>query len=277
MGRPMAVNLARAGFSVRAWNRTAGHFGEVEEAGVEVCPSLAQAVAGAEAVCLCVLNDQAAESVVAQMLPHLSRGAVVADHSTIGVRTAVKLARAAGDHAVSYLDAPVSGGTAGAAAGTLTIMAGGDRAAFDRIRPLLDALGRLVLYMGPAGSGAAAKLVNQLLTAANQAAAAEALHLGARFGLDLGSLHQVLAASYGASRMVDRTVPVLESQQFESAFKVDVLVKDLGLVLDLAALAGAAAPVAEASLALYRRAQDAGLGGKDAAVLVKLFTRKEVG
>jgi 3-hydroxyisobutyrate dehydrogenase-like beta-hydroxyacid dehydrogenase len=273
MGHPMTANLAKAGFTVRAWNRTEHPFPELTEAGVRISPSLAAAVSGADLVCLCLLNDEAVETVFAQMLPHLKAGTVVVDHSTVGVGTVCRLAAAASAQGVHYLDAPVSGGAAGAAAATLTIMVGGERTAYERVAPALQAMGRLVVYLGPSGSGAAAKLVNQLLTAANQAAAAEALHLGARFGLDLQRLHTILAASFGASRMVDRSLPVLQSDQFDSPFKVDVLVKDLGLILDFAASSGVQTPMAEASLAQYQRAQGAGLGGSDAAVLVKLLNR----
>ncbi len=276
MGRPMAANLARAGLATRGWNRTARPFAAEAAAGVAVQPALADAVRGAEMVCMCVLDDHAAEAVLTAALPHLAPGTVVLDHSTLGVDTAQRLAQLAAGRGVDYLDAPVSGGTAGAEAGTLTIMVGGERAAFDRAQDVLQAMGRLIRYLGPSGCGQGAKLVNQLLTAVHSAAAVEALHLGARLGLDLGELHTVLQASFGASRMLDRTVPVLQQQAFASAFTVDVLTKDLGLIERLGKTTGTALPFGKAALDLYRAGQQAGLGELDAAALVRLLAARSV-
>lgn len=274
MGRPMAVNLARAGLATKAWNRTVRSFSAEAAAGVAVQPSLADAVRGAEVVCMCVLDDHAAEAVLTAALPHLAQGTVVLDHSTLGVDTAQRLAQMAAERNVVYLDAPVSGGTAGAEAGTLTIMVGGERDAFDRVQGVLQVLGRLIRYLGPSGCGQGAKLVNQLLTAVHSAAAVEALHLGSRLGLDLGELHTVLQASFGASRMLDRTVPVLRQQAFASAFTVDVLTKDLGLIERLGKTTGTELPFGKAALELYRAGQQAGLGELDAAALVRLLAAR---
>lgn len=274
MGRPMAANLARAGLAVRGWNRTLLDGPELAQAGVTVVPHLADAVAGADAVCICVLDDSAAQAVLAAALPLLEPGAVVLDHSTLGVATSKQLAQQAAARGVHYLDAPVSGGTAGAAAASLTIMVGGEQPAFARVEGVLKALGRLVRYMGPSGSGQGAKLVNQLLTAVHSAAAVEALHLGRRLGLPLDALHTVLAASFGASRMLDRTLPVLQEEAFASAFTVDVLSKDLGLIQRLGEDTRTALPLAAAAAELYRAGQQAGLGGLDAAALVRLLAAR---
>jgi len=274
MGQPMAVNLAKAGFETFGWNRSERPFEALRAAGVTICSNLADAVRAAEVVCLCVLDDTAADAVVSQALPLLHRGTVMLDHSTLSVATTRRLARAAAERGVHYLDAPVSGGTGGAAAGTLTIMVGGDQAVFEQVRDVLQAMGRLLCHMGPSGSGQGTKLVNQLLTAVHSAAAVEALHLGQRLGLDLEQLHTVLAASFGASRMLDRTVPVLQQQAFASAFTVDVLSKDLRLIHALGQDTGTALPLADSALALYQDGQRAGLGELDAAALVRLLAAR---
>lgn len=273
MGRPMAINLARAGFSTRAWNRTAKAFEDVAAAGAAIERDLQGAVREAQVVCVCVLDNAAAEAVVGQALPHMAPGSIILDHSTLGVSTVQALARQAAEREVAYLDAPVSGGTVGAEAGTLSIMVGGERSAFERALPVLKALGRLIEYMGPSGSGQGAKLVNQLLTAVHSAAAVEALYLGRRLGLDLDQLHRVLQASYGASRMLDRTVPVLQAENFDSAFTVDVLAKDLRLIEALGHETSTPLPLGEAALALYRAGQNGGVGASDAAALVKILAR----
>lgn len=274
MGRPMSINLVRAGFTTHGWNRTGKTFADLSGAGVAVTRDIDAAVGGVDVVCICVLNDMAAEEVVAAALPHLAPGTIVLDHSTLGVSTSQRLAEQSSARGVAYLDAPVSGGTAGAEAGTLSIMVGGSRDAFDRAQDVLQALGRLIRYMGPSGAGQGAKLVNQLLTAVHSAAAVEALHLGRRLGLDLAGLHEVLAASFGASRMLDRTVPVLQQDAFQSAFTIDVLAKDLGLIEKLGHETGTALPLGDAALQLYRAGQGAGLGGLDVAALVRLLAQR---
>ncbi len=271
MGVPMSLNLARAGFSVCGWNRTARPFAELTAAGITIAASIEAAVTGADIVSICVLDDAAAEAVVGQALPHMRRDALILDHSTLGVSTAKRLAEQAAAAGVWYLDAPVSGGTAGASAGTLTVMVGGEKSAYERALPALQAVGKLLQHMGPSGSGQGAKLVNQLLTAVHSAAAVEALHLAQRLGLDLEQLHTVLAASFGASRMLDRTVPVVQQQNFDSAFTVDVLTKDLKLIQALGKQSGTPLPLGEAALAIYRDGQQAGLGQKDAAALIRLL------
>jgi 3-hydroxyisobutyrate dehydrogenase len=274
MGRPMAINLARAGFATRAWNRTPRTFAAVSSAGAHVEHELADAVRGVDIVCLCVLDNAAAEAVVAAALPHLAPGTIILDHSTLGVSTAQRLAAQAAAQGVDYLDAPVSGGTGGAEAATLSVMVGGSRRAFERAQPVLRAVGKLIQYMGPSGSGQGSKLVNQLLTAVHSAAAVEALHLAQRLGLDLGALHTVLSASFGASRMLDRTVPVLQQEAFESAFTVDVLTKDLRLIDRLGDETRTGLPLAEAALGLYQDGQRQGLGALDAAALVRLLAAR---
>lgn len=277
MGRPMARNLAKAGFTVRGWNRTARPFTTETAAGVTIEPELANAVRGAEVVCICVLDDAAADAVVNAALPQLAPGTVLLDHSTLSVSAAQRLAQQAAARGVVYLDAPVSGGTGGAEAGTLTIMVGGSAASFEQAQDVLQAMGTLIRHMGPSGCGQGAKLVNQLLTAIHSAAAVEALHLGSRLGLDLENLHTVLSASFGASRMLDRTVPVLQQQAFASAFTVDVLSKDLGLIHKLGRETQTALPLGSAARRLYRTGQEAGLGALDAAALVRLLAAQSGG
>jgi len=271
MGRPMARNLARAGYAVRAWNRTARAFDDLRASGVEIRSEPEQAVSGAQAVFMCVLDDKASRAVVARVLPHLTAGAVILDHSTIGVSTARDLARRAASRGVSYLDAPVSGGVSGAEQGTLTIFVGGDAGALRQVEPLLRVVGERIYHMGPSGAGQAAKLVNQLLTAVHQAAAVEALVLAQRAGLDLERLVDALQASYGQSRMLLRTLPVLLEEKFDSPFTVGLLRKDLMLVCRLGDDVDAPVPMASWVLEKHLEAERRGLGDRDAAILSKVW------
>ncbi|HEY8449077.1 MAG TPA: NAD(P)-dependent oxidoreductase [Bacillota bacterium] len=269
MGRLMARNLARSGLKVRAWNRTPRVIPELDAAGAAVCSTVAEAVAGAEVIHLCLLDDDSVRAVLAEVWPAAEPGAVIVDHTTIRVATAREQAQAAASRGLVYLDAPVSGGTSGADAATLTIMVGGDAGAFARVKPLLDRLGRHVRHLGPAGAGQAAKLINQLLTAVHQAAAVEALHLARRAGLDLEALRAVIADSYGASRMFERSVPVVASGDFDTTFTVRLLAKDLGLIAAWARELGASLPLLERVHQAYEELLAAGLGDKDNAVLIR--------
>lgn len=274
MGRPMTLNLAKAGFKVRAWNRTPRDFSQLEEAGVEIFADLRPAVKDADVVCVCVLDDDAVRQVLGQIWGELKAGAIVVDHTTIEVATARQMAEQARSHGVQYLDAPISGGAAGAEAATLTIMVGGDREAFDQVQPVLGAMGRLIRHMGPSGSGQATKLVNQLLTAIHQAAAAEALNLARREGLDLEAVQEVLSQSFGASRMVERSVPVVLEGKYESPFTIRILNKDLGLIANWAGQLGVSLPVMNVARDVYRQALEAGKGNRDAAILIEWLDEK---
>jgi 3-hydroxyisobutyrate dehydrogenase-like beta-hydroxyacid dehydrogenase len=270
MGRAMASNLARAGFSVRAWNRTPRPYFDLVESGVVLAQSAGQAVEHTQFVCVCVLNDEAVEAVMEQILPVLEQDAVIIDHSTIAPSTARRATDRAAGRGASYLDAPVSGGVAGAESATLTIMVGGNREAFQRALPVLHAVGTTVEHLGPSGSGQSAKLVNQLLTTVHSAVAVEALHLGMTAGLDLSALHRILSASYGASRMLERIVPRLASRDFNSPFRIDLLAKDLDLILHLGDQVAVPLPFARTAHRLYRLAKERHLG-PDAAALIELF------
>jgi 3-hydroxyisobutyrate dehydrogenase len=216
---------------------------------------------------MCLLDERASRDVVERMLPSLNSEAVVVDHGTIGAVAARDLAEQVASRGASYLDAPVSGGARGAEEATLTIMVGGDEDAFKRVWPLLDHLGSLVEYMGPSGAGQTTKLINQLLTAVHTVAAVEAARLAMAAGRPLTKLHLVIQRSFGASAMLDRTLPILAERRFEPTFKMNVLAKDLRLVGELEAELGLDLPVTEAVRELYAEAIQGGFGDDDAARL----------
>jgi 3-hydroxyisobutyrate dehydrogenase len=263
----MAANLARAGADVNAWNRTPRRYDALAELGVKLHSDPEVAIRDCAFVFLCLLDEHASREVIGRLLPSLASDGVVVDHGTIGVVSARDLAARVAERGARYLDAPVSGGVRGAAEATLTIMVGGDEDAFGRVRPLLEHLGAMVEHMGPSGAGQTAKLVNQLLTALHQAAAVEAARLATASGQPLEKLHEVLRRSYGASAMLDRTLPILEARRFDPSFKMSVLAKDLRLVGELEADVGVALPLTESVRALYAEAIESGLGDDDAARL----------
>jgi 3-hydroxyisobutyrate dehydrogenase len=267
MGAAMAARLAKAGVTVNAWNRTQRRFDALRELGVRLHSDPEVAVRDCSFCFMCLLDERASREVVERMLPSLNSEAVVVDHGTIGTVAARDLADQVASRGSRYLDAPVSGGARGAEEGTLTIMVGGDQDAFKRSRPLLDHLGSLVEYMGPSGAGQTTKLINQLLTAVHTAAAVEAARLATAAGRPLSKLHRVIQRSFGASAMLDRTLPILAERRFDPTFRMKVLAKDLRLLRELEADLGLTLPVTGAVRELYAEAIQGGFGDDDAARL----------
>jgi 3-hydroxyisobutyrate dehydrogenase len=267
MGAAMAARLAKAGVTVNAWNRTQRRFDALRELGVRLHSDPELAVRECRFCFMCLLDDRASREVVERVLPSLDSEVVVVDHGTIGPIAARELAEQVATTGASYLDAPVSGGAQGAEEATLTIMVGGDKDAFKRVKPLLDHLGSLVEYMGPSGAGQTTKLINQLLTAVHSAAAVEAARLATAAGRPLTKLHIVIQRSFGASAMLDRTLPILAERRFDPTFSMNVLAKDLRLVGQLEAELGLGLPVTGAVRDLYAEAIQEGFGDDDAARL----------
>jgi 3-hydroxyisobutyrate dehydrogenase len=267
MGAAMAARLAKAGVTVNAWNRTQRRFDALRELGVQLHSDPELAVRDCRFCFMCLLDERASREVVERVQPSLDFEVVVVDHGTIGAVAARDLAGQVASRGASYLDAPVSGGARGAEEATLTIMVGGDEDAFKRVRPLLNHLGSFVEYMGPSGAGQTTKLVNQLLTAVHTAAAVEAARLATAAGRPLTKLHLVIQRSFGASAMLDRTLPILAEGRFDPTFRMNVLAKDLRLVGELETELGLTLPVTRAVRVLYGEAIQAGLGDDDAARL----------
>jgi 3-hydroxyisobutyrate dehydrogenase-like beta-hydroxyacid dehydrogenase len=167
-----------------------------------------------------------------------------------------------------FLDAPVSGGVAGAEAGTLTIMIGGTEEAFERAGPVLSAIGQKLHLVGPSGSGTVIKLANQLLVGINMSAVAEAMVLGVKAGADPVKMLEVLSTSFGGSRMLDRGVPLIVDRNFAGGTPVDLIRKDLGLISDLAAELGVPLTVGAEARAVFDRAHDAEHGAEDMTAVV---------
>lgn len=274
MGLPMCVNLLRAGADLTVHNRTADRAGPLLSAGARWAGSPAELAASCDLVLTCLATVPATENVIAGpggVLSALRPGAMVVDHGTIGPDTARRLAERAASRGAGFLDAPVSGGPEGARDGTLTIMAGGAEADFRRVEPVLRAYGREVARVGPIGSGSLLKLVNQVLTFVHGVAAAEALGLAARAGLDLAAAGAVLRQSFGQSRMLERTLLRVQARDFEAGAALRLYLKDLGLALDAGQSVHAPLPLTRAALAILQQSIDAGLADRDIASLYLLL------
>lgn len=270
MGRPMAHNLLRAGFPVVVFTRTAARAAPLVEAGAQLAESVAALAARCDVVVTCLDTVAASEAVFLGndgVAAHARPGALWIDHATITPALAVQLGAEAEARGMAFLDAPVSGGPEGAAKGTLAIMAGGSAEAFARALPVLSASGQVVRHLGPVGSGTHAKLVNQLLTFVHGMAAAEALALAAGLGVSLEPLAEVLRASFGHSRMLERTLARVQAEDYAAGAALRLYTKDLAITREAGAAHGLSLPVLAHAEAVLAQAIAEGMGDRDLAAL----------
>lgn len=269
MGRPMCLNLLKAGFPLTVYSRRPESADQVVEAGATRADSPRALAEASDVVITMVTNSPDVEAVLLGpdgALAGAHAGLILVDMSTIAPAVARKVAAVAAVRGVPMLDAPVSGGSQGAEAGTLTIMAGGDRDVFERVRPVFEAMGRRenILHVGPSGAGQTVKLINQHLCGVIAAADAEAFVLGVKAGADVATMARIIGASSGGNWQLANPVALRAfTGSFEPGFFTDLLIKDLDLVLELATEQGVAAPLAAQARQLYERARQQGYGRRD--------------
>ncbi|MDP3370819.1 MAG: NAD(P)-dependent oxidoreductase [Brevundimonas sp.] len=240
MGAPMARHLVQAGHVVTGFNRSRDKAGAWAEAtGGRFAATVAEAADGADLFILCVGDDADVRQVTVGALPHLADGAVIVDHTTTSARVAREMAALAATRGRSFIDAPVSGGQAGAENGQLSVMAGGEAAALARVEPVLAAYSKAVRHMGPSGSGQLTKMVNQIAIAGVVQGLAEAIHFAEVAGLDADAAYDAISRGAAQSWQMDNRWKTMAEGRFDFGFAVDWMRKDLGLVLDEARTNGA--------------------------------------
>jgi 3-hydroxyisobutyrate dehydrogenase-like beta-hydroxyacid dehydrogenase len=273
MGHPMAGHLARAGHSVTVFNRSAVRASRWRaEYGGSTAATPREAAAGASIVFACVGNDDDLRAVTLGedgAFTGMSTGAVFVDHTTASAEVARELHGKAGARGLHFIDAPVSGGQAGAVNGALTVMCGGDASPFDHIRPVAMSYARAVTRVGPAGAGQLAKMVNQIAIAGLVQGLAEALAFGQRAGLDMPLVLDVIAKGAAQSWQMDNRGRTMLERQFDFGFAVDWMRKDLGLVLDEARRNGAQLPVTALVDQFYAEIQAQGGRRWDTSSLIR--------
>lgn len=277
MGYPMAAHLALAGHRVTVYNRTASKSeafcAELAPTGrVNSAETPAAAAQGADLVFCCVGNDDDLRSVVLGeqgALAGMKPGAIFVDHTTASANVARELYAAARARGLSFVDAPVSGGQAGAQNGALTVMCGGDAAAFAAMKPVAMAFARAVTLMGDSGAGQLAKMVNQICIAGLVQGLSEAVAFGQRAGLDMPQVLEVIGKGAAQSWQMDNRGPTMVQGKFDFGFAVDWMRKDLGLVLDEAHRNGARLPVTALVDQFYADVQQMGGGRWDTSSLIK--------
>ncbi|MEA2000915.1 MAG: NAD(P)-dependent oxidoreductase [Actinomycetota bacterium] len=272
MGRGMAANLLRAGHDLTVWNRTAARTAPLQEAGATLADSPAELAADCDITMVCVSDTPDVEAVTLGdegLIHGLSEGKLIVDHSTISASATTRLAAAVEKIGADWVDAPVSGGSEGAEKGTLSIMAGGDRARFDEAMPYLECYGKTITYVGSTGAGQLVKLVNQVLVVVNELAVSEALLLAQAGGVDLETTLAAVAGGAAGSWMLSNRGPQMIERDWSPGFTIDLQQKDLRLVLEAADELAVPLPGTSLVFQMYRALQRRGLGGEGNHALVK--------
>jgi 3-hydroxyisobutyrate dehydrogenase-like beta-hydroxyacid dehydrogenase len=271
MGRPMTQRLLAAGHTVHVFNRSQGAIDDLAKEGATAAGSAGEVAQKAEIVMTALPTPESVETVFNEMAQSAHSGQIYIDHSTVSPGLNRQCAEQLKARQADFLDAPVSGGPAGAQAGTLTVMVGGEQAVFDRATPVLQAFGKNIRLCGGPGAGQVVKLVNQLLVGIHTAAIAEAAVFGVRFGADPQVVLEVIGTSFGGSTMMTRNLPRFISGDFSPATPVGLLLKDLGLIHDEARAGGVPLFLGGLAEQRFSEAQARGFGDEDMAALVKLW------
>ena len=272
MGQGMALNLLKAGFSLTVWNRTASRTEAIVEAGAQAASDPAAVAAQSDIIVVCVSDTPDVEAVVLGengILHGAKPGSLVIDCSTISPKATKEIAAKLAEKEVAMLDAPISGGSEGAAKGTLSIMVGGAAADFERARPVFEAMGKTITHVGQTGAGQTVKLVNQVLVVGNALAMCEALLLAQAGGVDLKTTLKAVEAGAAGSWMLSNRGPQIIERDWRPGFTIDLQLKDLRLVRQAADELGVPLLGTDLIFDLYRTLQAQGLGDQGNHMLMK--------
>lgn len=280
MGRPMALNLIKAGHSVHVWSRRRESMQPLLDAGAGDCVSAGELADRAAITISMVADAPDVEEVTLGpdgVAAAARAGHIHVDMSTIAPAAAQRIAQRLLEREVISLDAPVSGGEVGAIAGTLTVMVGGDATAFERVKPLLEAMGKSVTRIGDAGAGQVAKACNQILTGVGVAAVAEALNFATRSGVDAAKVREALLGGFAYSRILENHGQRMLDRNFRPGFKAWMHQKDMRIVMEEAHRLGLALPSSAATAQMFNAMVGSGLGEDDSIAMLKLLERMSGG
>ena len=280
MGRPMALNLIKAGHRVHVWSRRRESMQPLLDAGAGDCASAAEVARRASITISMVADAPDVEQVTLGpdgVADGARAGHIHIDMSTIAPAAAQSIATRLAARGIVALDAPVSGGEPGAIAATLTIMVGGEAEAFERVQPLLEAMGKSITRIGEAGAGQVAKACNQIITGVGVASVAEALNFAAKSGVDGAKVREALLGGFAYSRILENHGQRMLARNFKPGFKAWMHQKDVRIVMDEAHRLGLALPTAAATMQLFNAMAGSGLGEDDSVALLKLLERMSGG
>ena len=284
MGGPMAGHLARAGHTLTVWNRSAERAANWKQAWDEEGLALAfaetpaKAAAAADIVFVCVGNDQDVDEVIkgdSGVLSGLATGALLVDHTTTSAIMARALGDACQERSIDFVDAPVSGGQAGAENGQLAIMCGGSKEAMTRAEPVMQAYAKAVIHVGPVGAGQTAKMANQMCIAGVLGGLSEAIRLAQGAGLDLDKTYEAISGGAAQSWQMDNRWQTMTSDTFDFGFAIDWMRKDLGYALDEAKRLGLSSPISALVDQFYADVQAAGRGRSDTSALITRLPKSQ--
>ncbi|OBT17006.1 2-hydroxy-3-oxopropionate reductase [Vibrio sp. UCD-FRSSP16_10] len=278
MGYPMAGHLAKAGFEVCVYNRTASKATQwASEYTGQAFESVAECVQGSDVVLVCVGNDDDVRSVTTSLsgaIAHMKSNAILIDHTTTSANLAEELSKACSQAQLRFMDAPVSGGQAGAENGVLTVMCGGEEVDFAAMQPVFDAYARSSVLMGQAGQGQRAKMVNQICIAGALTGLSEGLLLAEKSGLDVTTLVDCLKNGAAGSWQMENRAKTMAEDKFDFGFAIDWMIKDLGFCLEEAKQHDLKLPLTQASTDAYKALSEEGLGRMDTSVLLKAIRKQ---
>lgn len=267
----MTQRLLGAGHTVHVFNRSRPAMDALAAEGAKPAGSAGEVAERAEIIMTALPTPESVQAVYQEMAGKAHKGQIYIDHSTVSPGLNRWCAEQLKSKQADFLDAPVSGGPAGAQAGTLTVMVGGDQSVFDRALPVFQAFGKNIRLCGPTGSGQVVKLINQLLVGIHTSAIAEAAVFGARFGADPQVVLDLIGTSFGGSTMMTRNLPRFMSRDFSPATPVGLILKDLGLIHDEAKAGGIPLLLGALAEQRFSEARARGFGDEDMAALVKLW------
>lgn len=284
MGGPMASNLLKAGYQVCVYDLFPEAVDKLVEEGATTADSALSVAENADIVVSMLPAGKHVKSLYIEengLIGVLKQGALVIDSSTIDAESAQITAKTLAEKGIGFIDAPVSGGVAGAAAGTLSFMIGGTQSSFEKAKPLLDVMGKNIFHAGEVGAGQIAKVCNNMLLSVLMVGTSEALQLGIANGLDPKVLSEIMSKSSGSNWTLDVYNPcpdvmesVPSSNDYNGGFMTDLMVKDLGLAMDTAVSSGASTPMGALTRSLYSMHQQAGNGKRDFSSIFTAFERK---
>lgn len=277
MGKPMALNIHKKGFPLSVFNRSPKRLEEFKKLGVTIYDSPAEVAKNSDVVITMVTAPKDVKEVMlgeSGVARGASKGLIAIDMSTIGPSAAKDIAKGLKKYGVEFIDAPVTGSTDRAKTGELVIFVGGDKKVFEKVRPVLEAMGTELPYMGPVGSGQAIKLVNNLIGGETIAVLGEAFMLGQSLGLTKKQIHEALKNTFSISPNMRAKMPMIEKGEYPVMFSVTNMRKDLKLGLDEKD-SSTPLPILKTTEAIYKKTMDEGWGDEDIAATFKIISRKK--
>lgn len=279
MGKPMALNIFKKGFSLSVYNRNPKRLTDFKKLGIKTCPSPALLAANSDVIITMVTGPEDVKEVMlgkkgisTHTRPGLAR-LIAIDMSTIGPTAAKKVSKRLKKKGIEFIDAPVTGSTDKATSGELVIFAGGEKKVLEKVKPILEAMGTEINHMGPVGSGQAIKLVNNLIGGESFAVISEAFTLGLSLGLTKKQIYEALKNTFGLSPIMKRKMPMIVEGKYPVSFTVLNMRKDLKLGLTEKS-ATTSLPLLKVSEAIYKKTIDSGFGEEDTAAIFKIISRK---